>query len=109
ASNTGSRLDRKPRAGCNSVTRPPSTVSVVNPSEVTRASYIIDVVNPLPALALIAAWVGTAARPALPRDPAAPDPFVRVAGAELVLDGKPFHFVGANLAVMHGPAQRAGA
>jgi mannan endo-1,4-beta-mannosidase len=35
------------------------------------------------------------------------DPFVRVSGHELTLDRKPFHFVGANLAIMHGPANRA--
>src|SRR5882672_25628 len=37
------------------------------------------------------------------------DPFVRVIGHELTIDRKPFHFVGANLAIMHGPANRAGA
>ena len=34
------------------------------------------------------------------------DPFVRVAGHELTLDRQPFHFVGANLAVMHGAKNR---
>src|SRR5262245_65332137 len=37
------------------------------------------------------------------------DPFVRVSGYELTVDRKPFHFVGANLAVMHGPTNRAAA
>jgi mannan endo-1,4-beta-mannosidase len=37
------------------------------------------------------------------------DPFVRVAGHDLTLDRQPFHFVGANLAVMHGPKNRAAA
>jgi mannan endo-1,4-beta-mannosidase len=37
------------------------------------------------------------------------DPFVRVTGHELTIDRKPFHFVGANLAVMHGPTNRAAA
>jgi mannan endo-1,4-beta-mannosidase len=35
------------------------------------------------------------------------DPFVRVSGHELTIDRQPFHFVGANLAVMHGPKNRA--
>ncbi|MES1172240.1 MAG: hypothetical protein ABUL77_03295 [Bacteroidota bacterium] len=38
-----------------------------------------------------------------------PDPFVRVKGNELVLGGRPFRFVGANLAIMHGPDARAAA
>ena len=37
------------------------------------------------------------------------DPFVRVADHELTLDRQPFHFVGANLAIMHGPKNRAAA
>jgi mannan endo-1,4-beta-mannosidase len=37
------------------------------------------------------------------------DPFVRVDGARFVLAGKPFRFVGANLAVMHHPRNRDGA
>ncbi|HVZ71000.1 MAG TPA: hypothetical protein VHJ20_01385 [Polyangia bacterium] len=37
------------------------------------------------------------------------DPFVRRNGRDLMLDKKPFHFVGANLAIMHGPANRAAA
>jgi hypothetical protein len=37
------------------------------------------------------------------------DPFVRVAGHELTLDRQPYHFVGANLAIMHGPKNRASA
>src|SRR6185503_10157020 len=37
------------------------------------------------------------------------DPYVRVVGHELMIDRQPFHFVGANLAVMHGPANRAAA
>jgi mannan endo-1,4-beta-mannosidase len=37
------------------------------------------------------------------------DPFVRVAGHDLTLDRQPFHFVGANLAIMHGPKNRAAA
>jgi mannan endo-1,4-beta-mannosidase len=35
------------------------------------------------------------------------DPFVRVSGHELTVDRQPFHFVGANLAIMHGPKNRA--
>ena len=35
------------------------------------------------------------------------DPVVHRNGHELILDRKPFHFVGANLAVMHGPLNRA--
>ena len=35
------------------------------------------------------------------------DPFVRASGHDLVIDRQPFHFVGANLAVMHGPSNRA--
>ncbi|HSZ81346.1 MAG TPA: cellulase family glycosylhydrolase [Polyangia bacterium] len=35
------------------------------------------------------------------------DPFVRTSEHDLVIDRQPFHFVGANLAVMHGPANRA--
>ena len=35
------------------------------------------------------------------------DPFVRRSDHELTIDRKPFHFVGANLAVMHGSANRA--
>ena len=35
------------------------------------------------------------------------DPFVRVAGHDLTIDRQPFHFVGANLAVMHGLKNRA--
>lgn len=38
---------------------------------------------------------------------AAQDGFVRVDGTALTLDGEPFSFVGANVAVMHGPAHRA--
>ena len=37
------------------------------------------------------------------------DPFVRVSSHDLTLDRQPFHFVGANLAVMHGPTNRAAA
>jgi Cellulase (glycosyl hydrolase family 5) len=37
------------------------------------------------------------------------DPFVRVAEHNLTVDRQPFHFVGANLAIMHGPANRAAA
>src|SRR5450432_722025 len=37
------------------------------------------------------------------------DPFVRVAGHDLTLDREPYHFVGANLAIMHGPKNRAAA
>jgi mannan endo-1,4-beta-mannosidase len=37
------------------------------------------------------------------------DPFVRVDGNQLTLDRRPFHFVGANLAVMHGAPNRAAA
>src|SRR5215475_8197781 len=33
--------------------------------------------------------------------------FVSVAGTELVVGGAPFHFVGANVSVMHGPDERA--
>lgn len=32
--------------------------------------------------------------------------FVGVRGTTFVLDGKPFHFLGANVAVMHGPTER---
>ncbi|HVR00554.1 MAG TPA: cellulase family glycosylhydrolase [Polyangia bacterium] len=35
------------------------------------------------------------------------DPFVRVSGHDLTIDRQPFHFVGANLAVMHGVKNRA--
>jgi mannan endo-1,4-beta-mannosidase len=35
------------------------------------------------------------------------DPIVRRRGHELVLDKKPWRFVGANLAIMHGPQNRA--
>src|SRR5882672_5832652 len=35
------------------------------------------------------------------------DPFVRAAGHDLTIDRQPFHFVGANLAVMHGLKNRA--
>jgi mannan endo-1,4-beta-mannosidase len=37
------------------------------------------------------------------------DPFVRVAGHDLTLDRQPYHFVGANVTVMHGPKNRAAA
>jgi hypothetical protein len=37
------------------------------------------------------------------------DPFVRVAEHNLTVDRQPFHFVGANLAIMHGAANRAAA
>ena len=37
------------------------------------------------------------------------DPFVRVRGDQLVLDGAPFRFAGANLALMHHPENRAAA
>jgi mannan endo-1,4-beta-mannosidase len=37
------------------------------------------------------------------------DPFVRVAGRDLTVDRQPYHFVGANLAIMHGPKNRAAA
>lgn len=40
-------------------------------------------------------------------DAAPPDPFVRVRGRELMLDGAPFRFLGANASVMHGPRERA--
>jgi mannan endo-1,4-beta-mannosidase len=36
------------------------------------------------------------------------DPFVRVAGHELTFDRQPYHFVGANLSIMHGAKNRAG-
>lgn len=35
--------------------------------------------------------------------------FVRARGNQLVVDGAPFRFAGANLAIMHGPDSRAGA
>lgn len=35
--------------------------------------------------------------------------FVRTRGNQLVVDGVPFRFAGANLAIMHGPESRAGA
>jgi mannan endo-1,4-beta-mannosidase len=35
------------------------------------------------------------------------DKFVRVVGRDLVLNGKPFRFAGANVSVMHGPNERA--
>jgi mannan endo-1,4-beta-mannosidase len=38
---------------------------------------------------------------------AAQDELVRVDGTALVVNGEPFSFVGANVAVMHGPAHRA--
>ncbi len=37
---------------------------------------------------------------------AAPAPYVRVHGTQLVLEGRPFQFVGANVGVMHGESQR---
>jgi mannan endo-1,4-beta-mannosidase len=37
------------------------------------------------------------------------DPFVRVTGHELTLERQPFHFVGANMAIMHGPKNREAA
>jgi mannan endo-1,4-beta-mannosidase len=37
------------------------------------------------------------------------DPYVRVNGHDLTIDRKPIHFVGANLAIMHGPRSRAAA
>ena len=37
------------------------------------------------------------------------DPFVRVSEHDLTIDRQPFHFVGANLAVMHGAKNRAAA
>ncbi|MBC8131483.1 MAG: hypothetical protein H7X95_00770, partial [Deltaproteobacteria bacterium] len=39
----------------------------------------------------------------------AKDSFVRVVGNQMMLGGRPFHFVGANLAIMHGPENRASA
>lgn len=40
--------------------------------------------------------------------PAPPaDPFVRVRGTHFVRDGSPFRFLGANVAVTHGPSHRA--
>jgi mannan endo-1,4-beta-mannosidase len=36
-----------------------------------------------------------------------PDPFVRVGGGRFFLGGRPFRFLGANVAVMFGPRQRA--
>ena len=38
-----------------------------------------------------------------------PDDFIRATGNQLTLAGAPFRFVGANLAVMHGPDDRAAA
>lgn len=38
--------------------------------------------------------------------PGAADAFVRVQGAGFVLRGEPWHFLGANVAVMHGPVHR---
>ncbi len=35
------------------------------------------------------------------------DDFIRVEGAQFVLRGAPLHFLGANVAVMHGQAHRA--
>src|SRR4051812_12479233 len=52
----------------------------------------------------------TAAAPARPATAtAAGDPFVRARGNQLMLGDRPFHFVGANLAIMHGPQSRASA
>lgn len=41
--------------------------------------------------------------------PRPPVDFVRATGNQLTVAGAPFRFVGANLAVMHGPDNRAGA
>lgn len=47
------------------------------------------------------------AAPARADEPLPADAFVRVAGSRFVVGGRPFAFVGANLDVMHGAANRA--
>jgi mannan endo-1,4-beta-mannosidase len=58
------------------------------------------------ALALAALVLATEAS-ALAQPDAAPRSFVRTDGTAFVVDGEPFTFVGANVAVMHGPVHRA--
>ncbi|HEY3355334.1 MAG TPA: cellulase family glycosylhydrolase [Polyangia bacterium] len=59
-----------------------------------------------PAAPVTAPAATPAAVPALP--PAArPSPFVRATGTGLVVEGRPFRFVGANLAVMHDEPWRS--
>jgi mannan endo-1,4-beta-mannosidase len=61
----------------------------------------------------LAAWfcfaLGVLAyRGAQGQEPPAPAGFVQARGGQLVLDGQPFRFLGANVSVMHGPHERAG-
>ncbi len=61
-------------------------------------------------LAIVAIGIpGRAPEQPTRRAPRPGDPFVRVRGNQLVRDGQPFRFVGANLAIMHGPDNRAAA
>ncbi len=43
-----------------------------------------------------------------PGPPSAPSQFVGVRGTTFTLHGKPFHFLGANVGVLHGPTERRG-
>lgn len=59
-------------------------------------------------IALLGA-IGTAsAQVEAEREGAAEERFVRVDGTRFVLEGRPFHFLGANVAVMHGRPHREG-
>ncbi len=57
---------------------------------------------------LLASLVVLAAPAALRADHAAEQGFVRVRGRELLLDDRPFRFMGANVSLMHGERERAG-
>ncbi len=48
----------------------------------------------------------TLAMPALAQPPVRDGSFVRAEGTSFVVDGQPFHVIGANVAVMHGRDQR---
>jgi mannan endo-1,4-beta-mannosidase len=66
------------------------------------------------ALALAAVTVALGAPFAQGLPPAAPPPtshagFVRAAGTQFVVDGRPFRFVGANASILHGAVRRASA
>jgi mannan endo-1,4-beta-mannosidase len=59
----------------------------------------------LPGLTLVGLVISPRAD-ATPGARTADEKFVGVRAASFVLDSKPFHFLGANVAVMHGPTER---
>jgi mannan endo-1,4-beta-mannosidase len=80
----------------------------MRPSLTVLVGAAVTLVGGAPAVVTAAPASAPAARPAAAPAPACPvSPFVRPCGLDLVADGKPIRFLGANLAVMHDEPWRA--